>query len=110
SLQLTAQMDGTTRSTMEQGSRPEARLIKARTVVRLGAGCHVGGEDVVGVTVEVLPGSVVAHGGAGIGVARGDLDVPEVYAGVEHRGDERVRVHPRQVDPGVSQVVQAPGR
>lgn len=28
-----------------------------------GTGCHVGGEDAVGVTVEVLVRSVVAHGG-----------------------------------------------
>jgi hypothetical protein len=51
-----------------------------------GAG-HVGGEDVVGVAVEVLAGTVVAHGGAGVGVAGGDLDVAEVDAGVEHGGD-----------------------
>lgn len=31
----------------------------------LGGGGHVGGEDVVGVAVEVLSGSVVAHGGSG---------------------------------------------
>ena len=40
-----------------------------------GAGSHVGGEDVVGVAVEVLAGSVVSHGGAWIGVPGGDLDV-----------------------------------
>ena len=50
-------------------------------------------------SVEVLAGSVVAHGGAGVGVAGGDLDVAEVDAGVEHGGDvgvaEHVGVHPR---------------
>ena len=34
--------------------------------------------------VELLSGSVVAHGGAGVGVAGGDLDVAQVDAGVEH--------------------------
>ena len=38
---------------------------------------------------------VVAHGRAGIGVARGDLDVSEVYSGVEHRGYEGVPQHVR---------------
>ena len=79
-----------------------------------GAGGHVGGEDVVGVAVEVLAGPVVAHGGAGVGVAGGDLDVAQVDAGVEHGGDEgvaqHVRVHPRQPDPGlVGEGVQASG-
>src|SRR6266536_1654443 len=37
-----------------------------------GAGGHVGGECVVGVAVELVAGSVVAHGGAGVGVAGGD--------------------------------------
>jgi len=32
---------------------------------------HVGGEDVVGVAVEVLAGAVVAHGGAWVGVTGG---------------------------------------
>ena len=54
---------------------------------RSGAGCHIGGEDVVGVTVEVLAGPVVAHRGAWIGMAGGDLDVPEVHASVEHGCD-----------------------
>jgi hypothetical protein len=42
--------------------------------VRSGAGGHVGGEDVVGVAVEVLAGPVVPHRGARIGVAGSDLD------------------------------------
>ncbi len=45
-----------------------------------GAG-HAGGEDVVGVVVEVLACSVVAHGGAWGGVSGGDLDVAQVDAG-----------------------------
>jgi len=35
------------------------------------------------VAVEVLPGSVVGHGGAGVGVPGGDLDAAQVDAGVE---------------------------
>jgi hypothetical protein len=46
------------------------------------------------VSVEVLAGAVVADGGAGAGVAGGDLDVAEADAGVEDGGDERV---PQQV-------------
>jgi hypothetical protein len=53
------------------------------------SGGHVGGEDVIGVAVEVLPSSVVSHGGAGVGVAGGDLDVAQIDAGVEHGSDER---------------------
>ena len=40
-----------------------------------GAGCHVGGKDVIGVAIEILACPVIAHRGARIGVARGDLDV-----------------------------------
>jgi hypothetical protein len=39
--------------------------------VASGAGGHVGGEDVVGVAVQVLAGPVIAHGGAGIGAGTG---------------------------------------
>ena len=44
-----------------------------------GARCHVGGEDVVEVAVEVSTGLVIAHRGARIGMPRGDLDVTQVY-------------------------------
>jgi len=64
------------------------------------------------VAVEVLSGSVVAHGGAGVGMACGDLDVAEVDAGVEHGGDvgvtEHVRMHPWGGDAGgVSELAQS---
>ena len=49
-----------------------------------GAGGHVGGEDVVRVAVQVLTGPVVPNSGARVGVTGGDLDVPEVDAGIEH--------------------------
>ncbi len=52
-----------------------------------GAGGHVGGEDVVGVAVEVLASTVVADGGARVGMAGGDLDVAQVNACVEHGRD-----------------------
>src|SRR5450759_1469285 len=55
--------------------------------------------------VEGGAGAVVAHGGAGIGVAGGDLDVAQVDASIEHRCDvrvaEHVRVHARQPNTGV---------
>ena len=34
--------------------------------------------------VQVVAGSVVAHRGPRVSVARGDLDVSEVDAGIEH--------------------------
>jgi hypothetical protein len=40
------------------------------------------------VAVEVGAGSVVAHGGAGVGVAGGDLYITKINTGVKHRGDE----------------------
>jgi hypothetical protein len=40
-----------------------------------GDGGHVGGEDVVGVAVEVLAGPVIPHRGARVGVSGGDLDI-----------------------------------
>ena len=45
--------------------------------------------------VEVLARTVVAHGGAGVGVAGGDLDVTQVDASIEHGGHERVSQHVR---------------
>lgn len=69
---------------------------------RSGAGGHVRREDVFGVSVEILAGSVVAHGGARVRVAGGDLYVSEVDSSVEHRGDvgvpEHVRMHPWELD------------
>ena len=44
-------------------------------------------------TVEVLAGSVIAHRGARVGVAGGDLHVAQVYASVEHGCNERVPEH-----------------
>ena len=64
--------------------------------------------------VEVVAGSVVAHGGSGVGVAGGDLDVAEVDAGVEHCGDvgvaEHVRMQRRHPHPGcLGEVAEAAG-
>ena len=56
-----------------------------------------GDDDVGGVAVEVLAAPVVDRGGAGVGVAGGDLDVSQRHAGVEgghdERGAQHVRVH-----------------
>src|SRR5215471_19846746 len=48
-----------------------------------GAGGHVGGEDVVGVAVQILAGPVVAHRGPRISVAGRDLHIPQVHARVQ---------------------------
>lgn len=45
--------------------------------------------------VEVLTGTVIPHGGAGVGMPGSDLDVPQVNSGVEHRGYEGVPKHVR---------------
>jgi hypothetical protein len=45
--------------------------------------------------IQVGAGPVVTHRGAGIGVAGGDLDVPEVHAGIKHGGHESVTKHMR---------------
>ncbi len=39
-------------------------------------------------TVEILASTVVAHGGARVRVACGDLNVAQIHTGVEHGGDE----------------------
>jgi hypothetical protein len=57
-----------------------------------------GGEDVVGVAVEILAGPVVAHGGSWVGVAGGDRDVAQADAGVEYGRHERVAQHMRVED------------
>ncbi len=56
-----------------------------------GGSGEVGGDDVGGVAVQVCPGAVVSHGGAGVSVGRRFLDVAERDSGVEGCGDERVR-------------------
>src|SRR5437773_11809239 len=54
--------------------------------------------------IEVLAGTVVAHGGARVCVPGGDLHVAQTYAGVERGGYERVPehvgVHPRYAYAG----------
>src|SRR5437868_8180751 len=80
-----------------QGVSPELGVRETRS--GSGARGHVGREDVVGVTVQVLTGPVVAHGGARVGVPGGDLDVPEVDASIEHGRHESVTEHMR-VCPG----------
>src|SRR5215213_5874021 len=53
----------------------------------------VGGDDVVGVAVEVLADAVVAHRRSWVGVPGGDLDIAQVHAGVQHRGHVGVAKH-----------------
>src|SRR4051795_13228829 len=93
-------------------TRTTTTLTSARQDVGSCAGGHVGGENAVGVSVEVLAGAVVAHGGPWVGVSGRDLNVTEVDAGVEHGGEEgapqHVRVHPRELDPGVLRKLPQP--
>jgi hypothetical protein len=49
--------------------------------------CHVGGGECSSGGGRVHAGSLT-HRGAWIGLAGGDLDVPQVHARVEHGGDE----------------------
>ena len=69
-----------------------------------GTGGHVRGEDVVRVAVQVLPGPVIPHSRARVGVPGGDLDVPEVDASIETGRDEgmteHMRVRPGDLDAG----------
>jgi hypothetical protein len=65
-------------------------------------------------SAQVLAGAVVAHRGAWIGVAGGDLYVAKADAGVQHGRDEgvaqHVRVHPRHPNSGrLSQVLESTG-
>src|SRR6185369_5412441 len=71
------------------------RLGPRGTRVRSGTRGDVGGQDVVRVAVEILAGPVVTHRGTWVGVAGGDLDVPQVYASVQHGGDEGMAEHVR---------------
>ena len=57
--------------------------------MRSRAGCHVSGEDVVRVAVQVLAGRVVPRSGARVGVPGGDLDVAEVGKGCVDHGRGR---------------------
>jgi len=75
----------------------------------------VSGDDAGGVPIQAAAGAVVSHGGPGIGVRGGFLDVAERHPGVQGGGDERV---PQRVgadrfgDPGAaggSQVVNSAG-
>ena len=64
--------------------------------------------------VQVLAGPVIPHSRARIRVAGGDLDVPEVDAGIEHGRDEsvaeHVRVRPGRLDAGgLGELTQAAG-
>jgi hypothetical protein len=45
--------------------------------------CHVGGEEVDGVPIEVAAAAVVVLGGARVGVPSQDLDVTQRHAGVK---------------------------
>jgi transposase len=59
-------------------------------MVSAAGACEERGHDVGGVSVERNSGPVVAHGGAGVGVAGGFLHIAQRNPGVKRGGDERV--------------------
>jgi hypothetical protein len=70
-------------------ARPGFAMAAAvKATIWSGARCHVGGEDVVRVAVEVLACPVIPHRGTRVGVAGGDLDVAQVHPRVEHGRDK----------------------
>src|SRR5437868_832737 len=76
-----------------QGARPRsgrAPLDRVPLVLGLRGTGHEGGDDVAGVTIEVVAGSVVSGRGAGVRGTGGDLDVPQRHPGIESRRDEAV--------------------
>ena len=74
------------------------RLPSGRACSSAGGAGEEGGDDIGGVPVESDSGTVVAHGGAGVGVPRRLLDVAKRDPGIERSGDE-----------GVTQSVRADG-
>ena len=57
--------------------------ISARREAWSGTGGQVGGEDAVGMSVEVLAGTVLAHGGPWTGVAGSDLHIALANSGID---------------------------
>src|SRR5580692_240880 len=71
-------------------SAPAHRHDRASCLSWSGARGHVSGEDVVGVAVEILAGSVIAHRRPRVSGWGRDLHVAQVHARVEHGRDEGV--------------------
>ena len=65
-------------------------LARPVSIVGLLAAGEEGGDDVAGVAVEVVAGSVVSGGGSRVGVSGRDLHVSQRHPGVEGGGDEAV--------------------
>ena len=90
-------------------------LLEAVVGPGLCSGGHVGGQDVVGVTVKILAGPVLPHRRAWISMAGRDLNIPQVHPGVQHGRNERVAEHMRMWPGyghpgGFSQVPKTAGR
>jgi len=66
----------------------QAELLPVRFLP--GGTSEISGDNVGRVPVQAAAGTVIPHGGAGIGVRGGFLDVTERNPGVEGGGDERV--------------------
>src|SRR5205085_12062691 len=79
--------DGADEGPSPADTHPDHQARRGHSLIGKGArsascsGGHVGGQYVIGVSVEVLAGAVVAPGGAWVGVVGGDLDVAETDAG-----------------------------
>lgn len=65
--------------------------------VGLRRACDEGRHDVAGVAIEVIAGSVIARGGAGVSVTSGDLDITQRDAGVQ--GGTFQQQHRRKESP-----------
>jgi hypothetical protein len=98
-------------SSAERTSEWLARYLPLGPLIRrrcrsISSAAESAGQGVGGVAVEVVPGAVVAPGGAGVGVAGEVLEVPEGDAGVQGGGDRRVTRSPLRT----SRVINAADR
>src|SRR5664279_5569831 len=64
-------------------------LIRRYRLLLISSAAESAGQGVGGVPVEVVPGAVVAAGGAGVGVAGEVLHVPERNPRIQGGGDRR---------------------
>ena len=107
----------TTSSTRQCRTSPAARTAgdAGKAQADSGAGRHIGGQDVVRVTVEVAAGPVIPHRGARISVRPGHRDAGGLGEPVQAAGG-RMAVHPgaagvqedRPADPGACSPVDGP--
>ena len=79
---------------MSSGGEPSSPAAMSTCPGSAGSGSSdEGHDDVGGVAVEVLASAVVERGGAGVGVAGGELHVTQRHAGIERGHDQRSPEH-----------------